>query len=255
MTLDAAFEAFTSQAYYLINIFVRAVDALPVSYPFGAGMLASVNPCGFIMLPAFAAFYFTAGGADEEPGAGRRVGRALEMGGLVTLSFVVTFGLAGAVISAGGHFITRWIGWAGLAIGAALILLGASQLATRRSLFAGATAGIRVQRSATMRGVLLFGAAYAVASLSCTLPIFMTVAGTVFAGTGSYLDAVLDFLQYAAGLGIVLTAITLGIALFRHQTTRLVNRALPYVEATGNVLLVFAGGYLIWYWTALGGLA
>ena len=255
MSLNAVFEVFSVQAYYLINAFARMVDALPVSYSFGAGMLASVNPCGFIMLPAFAAFYFTAGGADEAPGAIRRVGRALKMGGLITLAFVVTFGLAGAVISAGGHIITSWIGWAGLVIGAALVILGAYQLATRRSLFANATAGIRVQRSVTMRGVLLFGAAYAVASLSCTLPIFMTVAGTAFSGTGSYLDSVLNFLQYAAGMGIVLTAITLGIALFRHQTARLVNRALPYVEATGNVLLVFAGSYLVWYWTAQGGLA
>ncbi len=253
MSVDAVFQAFAAQAFYLINIFARAVDALPVSYPFGAGMLASVNPCGFIMLPAFAAFYFTTGGADETPGAGRRVGRALQMGGLITLAFVVTFGIAGVVISAGGHFITRGIGWAGLAIGAALVTLGAYQLATRRSLFANTSAGIRVQRSTTMRGVLVFGAAYAVASLSCTLPIFMTVAGSVFAGTGSYLESILAFLQYAAGMGVVLTAITLGIALFRRQTERLVHRALPYVEATGNVLLVFAGGYLVWYWTTLGG--
>ncbi len=104
-----------------------------------------------------------------------------------------------------------------------------------------------------MRGVLLFGAAYAVASLSCTLPIFMTVVGTVFTGTGGYLASVLDFLEYAAGMGIVLTTITLGIALFRHQTVRLVNRALPYVQAMGNLLLVFAGGYLVWYFTAQGG--
>ena len=40
MTLDAVFGGFASQAYYLIIIFDRAVEALPVSYPFGAGMLA-----------------------------------------------------------------------------------------------------------------------------------------------------------------------------------------------------------------------
>ena len=253
MSFDAFFKAFAHQAYLLIDLFSGAVDALPVSYAFGAGMLASVNPCGFIMLPAFAAFYFTAGVDGEAPGAGQRVGRALEMGGLVTLAFVATFGLAGVIISTGGLFIAKEIGWAGLAIGVALIVLGAYQLATRRSLFANVTAGVRVQRSATMRGVLLFGIAYAVASLSCTLPIFMTVVGVVFAGTDGFFTSVLDFLQYAAGMGVVLTAITIGIALFRQQTMRLVDRALPYVEATGNMLLVFAGGYLIWYYSTQGG--
>lgn len=254
MSLDGLFSAFSAQAYQAINVFARLVDALPVSYPFGAGMIASVNPCGFIMLPAFAAFYFTAGGTDEAAGAGRRVGRAAQMGALVTLAFVATFGLAGMLIGAGGQFILRWISWAGLAVGAVLIGLGAYQLAARRSLFAGATAGVRVGRSASLRGVLAFGVAYAVASLSCTLPVFLTVVAGVFAGTGSYLDSVMGFVEYAAGMGLVLTAVTLGIALFRHQTERLVGRVLPYVEATGNVLLVFAGGYLVWYWTVQGGM-
>ena len=253
MTPDAIFGAFSEQANEWMNIFVRQVDALPVSYAFGAGMLATVNPCGFIMLPAFAAFYFTSDGATDGPSTGRRLGRALQMGALVTLAFVVTFGLAGLVISAGGRFITEWIGWAGLAIGAALIALGVYQLATRRSLFANATAGVRLQRSATPGGVLLFGAAYAVASLGCTLPVFMIVVGSVFSGTGTYLESVSRFLEYAAGMGLVLTVITLGIATFRQQTARVVGRVMPYIESTGNVLLVFAGGYLVWYWTGQGG--
>ncbi len=253
MTPDAIFGAFSEQANEWLNIFARHVDALPVSYAFGAGMLATVNPCGFIMLPAFAAFYFTSDGTTNGPTTGRRLSRALQMGALVTLAFVVTFGLAGLVISAGGRFITEWIGWAGLAIGVALIALGVYQLATRRSLFANATAGLRLQRSATPGGVLLFGVAYAVASLGCTLPVFMIVVGSVFSGTGTYLESVGRFLQYAAGMGLVLTVITLGIAAFRQQTTRIVGRVMPYVESTGNVLLVFAGGYLVWYWTGQGG--
>ena len=255
MSLNAIFSAFSYQAYRWIDAFGGVVDALPVSYAFGAGMLASVNPCGFIMLPAFAALYFTSGGAEQSPTAARRLWRAFAMGILVTLAFVVTFGLAGTIISAGGYVITRWIGWAGLAVGGALMLLGAYQLVTRRSLFANVTAGIRVQRSTSLTGVLLFGIAYAVASLSCTLPIFMAVAGSIFAGDSGYVESVGRFLHYAAGMGLVLTAITLGIALFREQTTRAVGKMLPYVESMGNLLLVFAGGYLVWYWSAQGGIA
>ena len=100
---------------------------------------------------------------------------------------------------------------------------------------------------------MLFGVAYAVASFGCTLPVFMIVVGSVFSGAGTYLESVGRFLQYAAGMGLVLTLITLGIATFRQQTTRLVSSVMPYVESMGNVLLVFAGGYLVWYWTGQGG--
>ena len=252
MTLDLVFDAFSQQAYQWINGFAAAVDGMPVSYFFGAGMLASVNPCGFIMLPAFAAFYFTAVGDTDDPGKARRIVRALQMGALVTLAFVVTFGLAGVIVSAGGRFVVAWVGWAGLAVGLALVALGLYQIIARRSLFATAF-GIRVNRSATAWEVLTFGVGYAIASLSCTLPIFMTIVASVFAGPGSYLAPVSNFLQYAAGMGLVLTAVTLGIALFRERTTRLVAVLLPHVEAAGNVLLVLAGGHLIWYWTAQGG--
>ena len=45
------FAAFSNEAYHWIGLFGRLVDALPVSYAFGAGMLASVNPCGFMATP------------------------------------------------------------------------------------------------------------------------------------------------------------------------------------------------------------
>ncbi len=103
-----------------------------------------------------------------------------------------------------------------------------------------------------MRGVLAFGVAYAAASLGCTLPIFLTVVSGVFAGPGSIALAAADFIQFAVGMGLVLTLITVGIAFFRSQTTQLVSGVLPYVTVAGNILLMFAGAYLVWYWTALG---
>ena len=145
-----------------------------------------------------------------------------------------------------------WQGGGGILVGVALIAYGGYQLVTRRSLVSGASLGLRVQRRATMWGVIVFGMAYAVASLGCTLPIFMTVVSSVFAGEGGLMSSVAGFLEYAAGLGVVLTLITFGIALFREQTTRVVSRALPYVGAVGNVLLVLAGSYLVWYWIELG---
>ena len=80
------------------------VAVLPVGYAFGAGMIAAVNPCGFAMLPAYLSLYL---GAKEDDFAQRspatRTLRALLVGGVVSLGFVILFGLAGIVISAGGN--------------------------------------------------------------------------------------------------------------------------------------------------------
>ena len=38
-------------------------DGVLLAYAFGAGMVATVNPCGFLMLPSYVAFYL---GGDEK---------------------------------------------------------------------------------------------------------------------------------------------------------------------------------------------
>ena len=245
------FEAVYQTANFWLGSVAIFIDTLPFSYALGAGMIASINPCGFIMLPAFAAFYLTAGEDPEVVGAAARFGRALKMGGYVTLAFVATFALTGAIVSLAGYTLLQWTGWAGLAVGVVLIGLGVYQVVTRRSVFGGVGKGVRITPRATSGGAMMFGAGYALASLSCTLPIFLTVVSGAFVDD-RLAESVLDFVQYGLGMGIVLTIVTIGIGLFRAQTVHLVSGALPYVTVAGNVFLVFAGAYLVWYWTVLG---
>lgn len=42
----------------------RLADYLPMGYAFGAGMVSTVNPCGFAMLPAYLSLYM--GAKDSE---------------------------------------------------------------------------------------------------------------------------------------------------------------------------------------------
>ena len=256
MDAAAIFEWVYREGNAWLNRLALVVETLPVSYAFGAGMLSTLNPCGFIMLPAFASFYLNADGPQpaDRPRTGQRLVRALVMGTLVAVAFAATFGAAGLAITAVGSAFMRWAGWGGLLVGLALVALGAVQLVTRRSLLAGVTAGVRVKRSRSVPGVLMFGVGYAVCSLSCTLPIFLVVAGGVFLGGRSFADSMTGFVEYAAGMGAVFIVITLGVAVLREQTTRAVGLVLPYVEAVGNVALIFAGSYIVWYWLVPGDL-
>jgi cytochrome c biogenesis protein CcdA len=140
-------------------------------------------------------------------------------------------------------------GWAGLAVGLALAGFGLYQLVTRRSVFAGATSRGRIGRTRSPAGVVLFGAGYAVCSLGCTLPAFLIVAGSVFIGNRDFAEASTRFVEYGAGMGLVLTTVTVGIAAARASTAPTVGRLGAVVEPAANALLVLAGLYVIWYWT------
>ncbi len=238
------------------NLLGGIASALPLGYAFGAGMVAAVNPCGFALLPAFLGLYL---GANEGTDASRsrHILRAVWIGLVVTASFVALFGAMGVIIGAMTSAITGLFPWVGLIVGIALVLAG-GVLLSGGEIAAGiggrlaGRLGTRARRTST-RGYLAYGLAYGLASLGCTLPIFLTVVGSTLT-TGGVLAATGQFVLYALGMGFVLTLLTLSTALFKYATLRSVRHVVRWVHPVSAVLLLFAGAYLIYYWLTLGGL-
>ena len=54
------------------------------------------------------------------------------------------------------------------------------------------------------------------------------------------------FVAYSLGMGLVLTAVALGAALFRGVVSTSLRRVLPFVQQVSALLLVVAGGYVLW---------
>jgi cytochrome c-type biogenesis protein len=224
---------------------------LPFGFAFGAGIVAAVNPCGFAMLPAYLSLYL----GNEEAGFEKRsplgrVLRALLVGGVVSLGFVLLFGLAGVVVSAGGSAILGTMPWVGMAIGAALILMGLWVLAGRTlytGVFERLAGRIADPKEMSVRGFFLFGLAYGLASLSCTLPVFLAVMGGSLAA-GSFASGAGRFVSYGLGMASVLLVLTLALALFKGGVISRLRRVTPYVQPISAALLVLAGAYIIFYW-------
>jgi cytochrome c biogenesis protein CcdA len=64
-----------------------------------------------------------------------------------------------------------------------------------------------------------------------------------------------QFVLYAVGMGLVIMALTMGIALFKGAMVGALRRALPYMQPLGSLLMILAGSYIVFYWLTLGGLA
>ena len=225
-------------------------------FAFAAGLASAVNPCGFAMLPAYLGLYLGSGVSGKGAGPARQFIQAIVVGGAVTGGFIALFGLAGAVIGLGASFVVSYIPWVGLLIGVLLTLTGA-WLVGGGKLYTGiavqAASRIGNPGQVSVKGYFLFGISYGVASLSCTLPIFLAVLGLSAADTG-FSSILLNFLLFALGMGLVIMVLTLGIAFFRSAMVGGLRRALPYVQPTGYWLMVVAGAYIIFYWLTIGGL-
>ncbi|MCH7642923.1 MAG: cytochrome c biogenesis protein CcdA [Chloroflexi bacterium] len=229
---------------------------LPLGFAFTVGMVATVNPCGFVMLPAYLGLYIGTDSGDESVGLDRRLARAGTVSAAVGLGFILLFGAVGLIITGVTTSIVQYFDWIGLGVGilmgvTAVYVLAGGKLYNRFA--ANTSTKIGDPRDTTLIGYFLFGISYAVASLGCTLPLFLAVVAS--SATGSFLFGASQFLFYALGMAFLFTVLTLSVALFQSAMLKWVRKAMPYVQPASAVLLMLAGAYLVFYWLTVGGLA
>ena len=223
------------------------IDA-PLALAFTAGLVATVNPCGFAMLPAYLSYFLGIEGAtsaEEDPRAS--VGTALVVGATVSLGFLVVFGIVGALVNAGVQSFIDYVKWATIAIGIGLVVLGIAMLRGYHLPFSTPRLD-KGGRNRTLGSVFLFGVSYAIASISCTLPVFLALVFSTFSRT-NFASGMATFLAYALGMALVLMALTVALALAKQSLVRSLRGAMRYIDRVAGALLIIAGGYLIYYWT------
>lgn len=219
------------------------MNGVSLGFAFSAGLIASLNPCAFAMLPAFSAYYL---GLDAEL-AGRRsalgrLGRGLAVGVSMSCGFVLVFAAIGALVSLAGSGLLRYQDVVGAVVALGLAALGA-WLASGRQLSVFVRNPVRGRGGRDLLSAGIYGVGFGFASLACTLPVFLIVVGAAFL-EGSIGGGLVLFLAYSAGMAAIVMAVSLGTALFRGVVARFLRRAIPHVQRASGALLILAGTYL-----------
>jgi cytochrome c-type biogenesis protein len=214
-----------------------------IAVAFTAGMLATVNPCALPMLPAYLGWFIT--GDDDRQPAGAAVARAVVVALSVAAGFVVVFGVLGLLATAAQAQVEEITPWITPVVGLALAALGVA-------LVAGRTLKVplpRLDRSGNgSRGVaamVVYGASYAVVSVSCALPVFIIQVSTTFGQ--SWGAGLTNLGGFAVGFALVLVALSVSVALARGSLATVARKASAHVSRVSGVLLVLTGLYLVWY--------
>lgn len=92
----------------------------------------------------------------------------------------------------------------------------------------------------------LFGTGYAIASLICTLPIFLLV---VFQrlSAGGIAQGSIVFLTYFLGMGLIMIVVSIAIGVSNQTLIKWLKRIGSKMNAITSIVLIFAGSYLIYY--------
>ncbi|MCH2527198.1 MAG: hypothetical protein MK034_05435 [Dehalococcoidia bacterium] len=236
--------------------FLANIVGITGLFAFSAGVVSAVNPCGFAMLPAYLGLYMSTSIYEKDSTHyGKMILKGLFIGCCVGLGVLSLFLFVGLITGFALNFIRSIMEWVGLLLGVGLITIGiwlmnGGRLYTSLTARIGQSIGNPTQIS--LKGFFLFGVSYGVASLSCTLPIFLSVVGINLNGSSIY-DSMMQFALYGAGMGSMILFVTLSMAILKGVMIRYIKLALPYVERIGFFLVVLSGMYIVFYWMTIGG--
>ncbi len=212
------------------------------------GLVASVNPCAFVLLPTYLMYFL--GMVGTQPGDQRAgVRRALAVSGSVAAGFMSVFVAVGLI----SEYVTSWVEsnakFATVVIGAVFIALGIAMLAGRhlavRTPRVGTASFLGGDRT-TVLAMAGYGAAYAITSISCTLPLFST---TLFGNVrqGGWDSGLAHVVAYGLGMALVVTALTVALALANTSLLRALRAGSQHVQRVAGALVLLSGLYLVYY--------
>ena len=212
---------------------------------FGSGLLAAVNPCGFVLLPTYL-LYFLGLPSGSVGRARSSVRRALLVSGALSAGFMSVFVVVGTVTRLFTDWVNQNAKYLALVVGLALVVLGIAMLFGYRLPFStpkiDGGGGDR-----TVASMFVFGLAYAVASIGCTLgPFTATVLGTI--DVEGFAPGLLAIVLYGIAMSLLITTLTVTLALARGGLLRSLRQGMRHVESASAVVMILSGLYLAWYW-------
>lgn len=217
----------------------------PLALAFAAGMLATVNPCGFAMLPAYLSYFV---GLEDNPsaaGTDRTILRSVAVAAVMTLGFVAVFGVMGVLIVQVSSRVQEHLPWVTIVIGLALIAVGIAAL-TGRTLTVSLPKLQKGTSSRELPSMFLFGVSYALSSLSCTIAPFLAVTSSTFTNDGA-VAGIATFVTYGLGMGAIVGLLTLAVGLARNGVVARFRRLLRHVNTISGVFMLVAGAYMAYY--------
>ncbi len=218
-------------------------------YPFTLGLVAAVNPCGFPLLPVYLSLFIEGPEADRQSSI-TRVRRGLSAGIYATVGFVVLFGALGILSEEGfsqvASISASWARYPMAILGLILAIYGAMTIVGKVRSFHLPTIrpGLAQRRPLA---IALFGISYGVASLGCSLPLFLGGVASGFSHHG-VLRGIEVFVAYAVGMGLLLTIVALVMSLTEVATAQRLRAFSPFVRPIGGLVLLLVGLYLAVYW-------
>ena len=215
------------------------------AYRFLLGVMAAVNPCGFVLLPTYLVYYLGTELNRDDESKTTTLRRGLSVGIAVSSGFIGLFLVVGIISRAFTTVISENAKYAALVIGIGLIAMGIAMLFGWKLPIA--QPDVSVQRKRTTWNMFLFGIVYAIASIGCTIGLLISVIlGSI--NRHGFVSGVISIVLYGLGMGLLVTSLTVALAFARVGLVSTIKKSFKWFDKVSAVFVVLTGLYLSWYW-------
>ncbi|MFZ4112604.1 MAG: cytochrome c biogenesis CcdA family protein [Ilumatobacteraceae bacterium] len=215
------------------------------AYSFILGVMAAVNPCGFVLLPTYLVYYLGTELNREGENKTTTLRRGLSVGTAVSSGFIGLFLVVGIISRAFTTVIRDNAKYAALIIGIGLVIMGIAMLFGWKLPIA--QPDVSVQRKRTTWNMFLFGIVYAIASIGCTIGLLISVIlGSI--NRHGFVSGVISIVLYGLGMGLLVTSLTVALAFARVGLVSTIKKSFKWFDRISATFVVLTGLYLTWYW-------
>jgi cytochrome c-type biogenesis protein len=235
------------------SVFLNFSDLLRSGIAFSAGLVAVFNPCGFALLSVYFSSFLNRNKTVEYKNNSRKyflkIYDPIYVSTIVTIGFIIIFFIFGIALSAGFYAIKSTFSYFGLLISIFLFAYGFFILSGGNIYFN------KLQKIANLldskntdssKFYFIYGLSYGITSLSCTLPIFMSIVFSL--SNMSKIEFLLrDFILFSVGTWVALLSVSFAL-LFLDIIVQKIKFFLSLYKYISSLVLIISGSYLILYW-------
>ena len=230
---------------------VKVDSVLPLGFSFVSGMLATVNPCGFVMLPVYISMFLSS--KERQVNQSNFVYKLLNIFKIsisLGLGFLIIFGAVGLAVTGGLLFIQPILSWLSTLIGFFLVGLGIYTF-SGKSLYLSfpqkLSYKINISQDSKFKNFFLYGLSYGIASISCTLPLFIALISNAI-NSGGLTNGIKQFISYSLGMTSVILVITLFASFIKNFSLLKKTSLTKFYQYPAGLIITLLGMYLIIYW-------
>ncbi len=200
---------------------------------FVSGLLTVLSPCGLPLLPGLLIYYF-----KDKEGISGFLGGFVALLGILT--FAIPFGILAIIFKSA---LNPLISYFELIAGILVILFGVFILFNIKVPFFKLKMG--VEAKGTYLSLYLFGIAYALAGIGCTVGVFFSV--ILLAVSKPIVEASIIYMVYAISIGLPIMLLTSFASEFRKYFIDKIIPHLNKIRIWSGIFLILVGIYLVVY--------